>query len=106
LLDQRIHLLILDPLPPGKRDPEGIHAAIWDEVDQRYRLPPDVPLTFASYKCGEGTEAFVENLAVGDELPAMPLFLEPGGHITLPLEATYQSAWETIPSRWQRVIAG
>src|SRR5438067_1127319 len=30
LLDQHIHLLIVDVLPPGRRDPHGIHAAIWD----------------------------------------------------------------------------
>jgi hypothetical protein len=28
LLDKRVHLLVLDLLPPGRRDPHGIHAAI------------------------------------------------------------------------------
>ena len=32
LLEHRIHLLIVDPFPPGPRDPHGIHAAIWEQV--------------------------------------------------------------------------
>lgn len=28
LLNQRIHLLIVDLFPPGRRDPQGIHAAL------------------------------------------------------------------------------
>src|SRR5262245_51262584 len=31
LLEYRIHLLIVDPFPPGPRDPNGVHAAIWKE---------------------------------------------------------------------------
>lgn len=27
-LEHRIHLLLIDPFPPGRRDPNGIHAAI------------------------------------------------------------------------------
>lgn len=41
-LEQRIHLLIVDPFPPTRRDPNGIHAAIWDEVqDEPFALPPE-----------------------------------------------------------------
>ena len=28
LLEGRVHLLIVDPLPPGPRDPQGVHAAV------------------------------------------------------------------------------
>src|SRR5262245_31131483 len=31
LLRAGIHLLIVDLFPPGSRDPQGIHKAIWDE---------------------------------------------------------------------------
>ena len=27
-----IHLVVLDLFPPGPRDPQGIHKAIWDEI--------------------------------------------------------------------------
>ena len=45
LLDAGIHLLILDLLPPGPRDPQGIHGAIWSEMSDEndFRLPPDDP---------------------------------------------------------------
>jgi hypothetical protein len=106
LLDQRIHLLLLDPFPPSARDPDGIHAAIWSEyIGQEFELPPQKPLTFVAYESEDGTRAYIETLAVGDALPEMPLFLAPERYVLVPLEITYQSAWDTVPARWQRVIA-
>jgi hypothetical protein len=35
----------------------------------------------------------------------MPLFLAPEAHVMVPLERTYMAAWDTMPARWQRVIA-
>src|SRR5712692_37127 len=59
LLEHRVHLLILDPFPPGRRDPNGIHAAIWEEVeDKAFVLPSDKPLTFVAYECGLNTRAY------------------------------------------------
>ena len=41
LLRGGIHLLIVDLFPPGPRDPQGIHRAIWDEfIDSDFTLPP------------------------------------------------------------------
>jgi len=41
-------LLSVDLLPPGPRDPNGIHGAIWGELtDDPFTLPPDEPLTLA-----------------------------------------------------------
>ncbi len=37
LLDQRIHLLILDLHQLGKFDPQGIHGAIWEEIAETSR---------------------------------------------------------------------
>ena len=34
----------------------------------------------------------------------MPLFLTPDAYILVPLEATYQSAWEAVPSFWRDVL--
>jgi hypothetical protein len=34
----------------------------------------------------------------------MPLFLEPGGHVLVPLEATYQAAFAAMPRRWRAVL--
>jgi hypothetical protein len=106
LLEQRVHLLLIDPIPPGPRDPNGIHAAIWEEIaGEQYTLPQGTPITLVAYEVGYDINAYIETIAVGDPLPDMPLFIEPGGHILVPLEKTYQAAWETVPARWQRVIA-
>ncbi len=105
LLEKRIHLLILDLHPPSKRDPQGIHGVIWEEMTaQTFIAPGDKPLTLVAYESGTRLRAFVEPVAVGDVLPDMPLFLEPGGYVNVPLEATYQAAWRGVPRRWQRVL--
>jgi hypothetical protein len=106
LLEHRIHLLLIDPFPPGKRDPQGIHAAIWEEVeDDPFKLPKGKPLTLVAYECSLTTRAYIEPVAVGDRLPDMALYLEPDDYVMVPLEATYTAAWETVPRRWRRVVA-
>jgi len=105
LLEHRIHLLIVDPFPPGPRDPEGIHAAIWGQVaGQAFVLPPDRPLTLVAYECDLTTRAYIEGAAVGHALADMPLYLEPNGYVMVPLEATYRAAYSVMPRRWQSVI--
>ncbi|MCI0702906.1 MAG: DUF4058 family protein [Planctomycetia bacterium] len=105
LLEARIHLLIVDPFPPGPRDPGGVHGLIWDEVtDTEFRPPTDKPLTLVAYESDLITRAYVETIAVGDKLPDMPLFLEPDGCIWVPLETTYTTAFEVQPRRWREVL--
>ncbi len=105
LLERRIHLLIVDPFPPGRQDPHGVHAAIWEELlGQSFEPPPDEPLTLVSYECEAVTRAYIEPLAVGRELPAMPLFLQPNGCVMVPLEATYREAFGVMPKRWRDVL--
>jgi hypothetical protein len=107
LLEHRIHLLIVDPLPPGPRDPNGVHSAIWEEVqDDPFHLPADKPLTLVAYECDLTTRAYIEPVAVGDVLPDMPLYLAPNDWVKVPLEATYQTAFAVMPRRWQRVLTG
>ena len=80
LIEQGVHVLVIDLFPPTKRDPEGLHKVIWDElggdVDESI-FDNDKPLTVASYDAGSPQVAYVEPLACGDELPDMPLFLLP-----------------------------
>jgi hypothetical protein len=105
LLRGGIHLLIVDLFPPSARDPQGIHKAIWDEyTDSDFALPAGKPLTLASYIGGPMPETFVEATAVGLTLPQMPLFLTPDEYIYVPLEPTYQSAWEGVPLFWRNVL--
>lgn len=98
-LHKGIHLLIVDLFPPTKRDPQGIHKAIWDEIlDEPFHPPPDKPLTLVAYSAGTVKSAYVEPVAVGDALRDMPLFLEPGAYVPAPLESTYQAAWAVFPA--------
>ncbi len=64
----------------------------------------DKPLTLAAYESALSVRAYVEPLAVGDELPDMPLYLEPNGYVLVPLEATYRRAFAAMPRRWQVVL--
>jgi hypothetical protein len=99
------HLLIVDLFPPGRRDPQGIHAAIWGEFsDDVYEQPAGEPLTLAAYSAGQKKRAYIESTAVGRELIDMPLFLEPEIYINVPLEATYQAAYRGVPRRWRAVL--
>ena len=104
-LDAGIHLLVLDLFPPGPRDPQGIHKAIWSEImDDDFQLPPDKLLTLASYSGGNVKRAYIEPVAVDEELPPMPLFLEAERYVLVPLEATYRSAFDAVPKRWREVL--
>ncbi len=99
LLRQGVHLLVIDLFPPAKRDPQGIHKAIWDEFQEEdLELPPDKPLTLASYDAGPECVAYVEFVGVDDKLPEMPLFLRPEVYVPTPLEETYQTAWAMFPA--------
>jgi Protein of unknown function (DUF4058) len=105
LLQSRIHLLVLDVLPRGPRDPNGIHGAIWEDfTGDEYCAPGDKPLTVAAYESAVGVRCFVEHVAVGDVLPDMPLFLKFNGQVPAPLERTYSAAFQALPRRWQRVL--
>jgi hypothetical protein len=106
-LRQGIHLLVIDLFPPTDRDPQGIHKAIWDEIEEKpFELPPDKPLTLASYSAGLEKVAYVEPIAVGDVLPDMPLFLEPERYVPAPLEATYQATWAVCPAPLKDAVLG
>jgi hypothetical protein len=105
LVSQGYHLTLVDLFPPGPRDPQGVHAAIWEELaGAEYVPPPDKPLTLVSYDAGNLPTAYVEPVAVGDILPDVPLFLAPGWYVSVPLEATYQAAYRGVPQRWKAVL--
>jgi hypothetical protein len=106
-LEQGIHLLIVDLIPPGRFDPNGIHGAIWEYIAaEDFAAPADKPLTVAAYESNLVTRAYVEPVAVGDPLPDLPLFLEPGEWVPVPLERSYQTTWETLPLPLKELIEG
>ncbi|QEL13215.1 DUF4058 family protein [Limnoglobus roseus] len=94
-----VHVVVIDVFPPTIRDPDGIHQAIWDEIaGQPFEPRPEgKTLTAASYDAGYPLTAYVEPLAVGDELPPLPLFIQPGVYVPMPLEETYRASWDVLP---------
>ncbi len=110
-LRQGINLLVIDLLPPTSVDPQGLHKAIWDEIEEEpFTLPSDKPFTLAAYVAGDlltgsETTAYVELIGVGDTLPDMPAYLDHSGYIPVPLEATYQAAWTTCPADLCELVA-
>lgn len=98
-LRQGIHLLVVDLFPPNARNPQGIHKAIWDEIDEQdFTLPAGKPLTLEAYVAWVPTTAYVEPIAVGDVLPDMPLFLDAERYVATPLEETYRTTWDACPA--------
>jgi Protein of unknown function (DUF4058) len=99
LLRHGVHLLIVDLFPPSVRDPHGIDKAIWDQFkEEPFELPPDQRLTLAVYAAGSEKVAYVENMAVGDPLADLPIFLTPDQYVLCPLEASYQVTWGVFPA--------
>lgn len=91
--------MVIDLFPPSKRDPQGLHKAIWDEFqEEEFEPPPNKLLTLASYSAGAVKTAYVESVGVGNELPEMPLFLEPEVYVPVPLETTYRTSWAVFPA--------
>lgn len=105
LIWQGIHLLVIDLFPPSDRDPQGIHKAIWDEIGERpFELPTDKPLTVAAYRAAPVKAAYVEPLAVGDELPELPIFLTDEEYVPAPLEVTYRASWAAFPADFKELL--
>lgn len=90
-----VHVVHLDILPPTRFTPVGLGGAIWAAVDgEDYPFTADKPLAADALQAGRVVELFANPLAVGDELPDVPLFLTPDLYIELPLSAAYADAFE------------
>ena len=103
VIEQGVHLLIVDPYAPGSLDPQGIHGAIWNEIDPSapFSFPDQRRLTAVAYHAVRPPVAYVEPMAVGLALPVMPLFLDSRRYVNLPLEATYLAAFAAIPTHYR-----
>lgn len=102
------HVLLVDLLPPGRHDPQGIHGPVWEGYGSLADDPAtdDKPYTLASYVAEPFTEAFVEPLGLGDDLPEMPLFLQADSYVNVPLESTYRAAHRGLPSYVREILDG
>jgi hypothetical protein len=97
-IESRIHVLVIDLHPPTARDPRGIHGAIAEELGRdESPFDPQHPLTLVSYLADSEPRAYLQPIALGEELPPMPLFLDPYTYINVPLESTYNQAFQSVP---------
>lgn len=103
-LKARVHVLLIDLIPPGSHDRQGIHGALCDAYEIEYAQPAGQPLTLAAYIADRQPTAYVEPLAVGDALMDMPIFLSVERYIPAPLERTYMEAYRGMPSVWKDVL--
>lgn len=101
-----VHLLVIDLFPPGLRDPEGLNPLIWEafDNDDEFVLSADQPLTIASLRTAVPVKALVNCSAVGEALPETPLFLNDERYVPLPLERTYQAAFDAVPGFWREAL--
>lgn len=100
LLESGIHVAVVDLLPPGRFDPQGLHPPICKQLrtEAGSGPPSDRPLTFAGYRAVEPPVGYLGYAAVGLPIPGVPLFLDAERHVTLPLEETYQTNFARLPA--------
>jgi hypothetical protein len=109
-LRAKVNVLLIDPFPPTVRDPHSMHKLLWDEIEEvPFAMPPGEPLLLASYcvrdmSMGLSPVAYIEPFAVGSVLSDMPAWLDPDNFVLVPLERTYQTAWEASPSDYRYLI--
>jgi len=106
-LKHDIHVSFVNPFAASNHAAHGLHSKIWENLtgDDETFLTQDEPFEVVAYEAGEATEFYVRPFAVGMKVPTMPVFLIPGGHIEVPLEETYNAAFEAVPARWRDVVA-
>ncbi len=106
-IQQGVHLLVVVLFPPGRHDPQGMHAFIWEAFGDDLDAPAlGKPITLASYQARALPEAYLEFAALDDALPAMPFFLDLHAYVNVPLGATYDAAYRGVPAVWREVLEG
>jgi hypothetical protein len=98
LVRNGIHVVVVDILP---HDPAGLHPAIWSGLDtepESAAPPADRPYTFAGYRADDKPLAYLEYGAVGLPPPPVPLYLDGGVFVNVPLEETYMTNYAELPA--------
>ena len=69
-----------------------------------FDLPEAQDRTLVSREVGDVRVAYIEPVGLGESLPEMPLFLTNDDHVMVPLEATYQTAWDAAPEQFRIAV--
>ena len=92
-----LHVTVIN-LFPARAGCRDLSALAWRAFDRvPVAMPPDKPLIFSAFVAKRRVEAYFDFLAVGDELPAFPLFLTPNRFVPLPLAETYDATFAGCP---------
>lgn len=108
LLDEKVHLLLIDILPPGLVDPDGLPIAL--SITDPTEVPVVTeaePYSLLSVHCSESGDVlrgYAEIVGRNQPLPEMPLFLSEDHYVNVPLEATYLRAWDELPEPWREIV--
>lgn len=110
-LEAGCNVMVADFLLPGGHDPQGMHFAFWTRYSEApHGVTPQEPIGIASYLASQNNPdaepvAYFESIAIGHEVPDMPLFLTSGEYINVPLQAIYNEAVETLPPPYQEDLS-
>ena len=100
--------MVIDLTPPTPAAPDGLCAEVAEQLSVLglHFTTPRRPLCVASFEADtdEQVRAFAEPLAVGDLLPSLPLFVDWGKYVPLPLEDAYLSAFSGQPRHWRQEL--
>lgn len=103
---KEVHVVVIDLFPPNRWAPHGLPARIWRRYDRTPVVPPaDQPLSLGSFVAKPKPEAYLEPLAVGEELPPFPLFLTNTHYVNLPLADTYAAAFAGSPPYLRELLS-
>jgi hypothetical protein len=105
-----VNVLLIDPFPPGPRDPHTLHKLIWDEYEEvPFEMPADEPLLQAAYRVEFNGRwfnptAYIEPFRVGAALTDMPAWIDSDEFVEVPLEQTYQETWAVCPPDYRYLV--
>lgn len=109
-LQSGVNVLLVDPFPPGPRDPQSLHKLIWDEIEEvPFEMPAAEPLLLAAYRAGDDSVglpavAYLEPFGVGAAMPEMPAWIDFDTFVNVPLEQSYLSAWNVCPADYRYLV--
>ncbi len=104
--------LVIDFLPPGAFDPQGMHYAFWSRFSESpHGVTESKSLAMSSYhapmqNCTLEPLAYFEPVAVGQTLVQMPLFLALGEYINLPMQQLYDESVASLPGPYREDLEG
>ena len=107
LIDNDIQLLLINLIPPGNFDPDGLPRALSIVSDDIVpAVTSEEPLSLLALQVKPVIRGYVELCRAGGTLPDMPLFLSSESYVNLPLAESYEAAFRGVPKPWKQILEG